>query len=76
MCFTPCDLAPWLQPKLFVLAATSNASTCPSLISATPTPWNVWIPGIPEAQFWTIQGIVEELPGTLRVTNALLLDIR
>ena len=75
MCFVPEPLAPG-TPGLYTLAS-SYAGGTGGIVSGGVTPWTLtYPPGLPVAGLSiTTQAVVESQPGTLRVSNAVKLDV-
>lgn len=74
MAFPPCILLPSQQPALFTLANNFPLGPCGSLIPSNPAPW--WSPAISIPDPFTIQGLIEETPGVVRTTNAIIVEAR
>ncbi len=62
-------------PGAFVLTNSVDPSL-QQLIPSTPTPWSSSNAGLPFPFEFTFQGIIESAPGTLAVSNAVVLRIQ
>ena len=78
MMFTLCPMAPAFQPQLFSFATSTTIPLgCGPLFWATPTPWTS--PPGPAIFFpltITLQGVIEEAPGVLVPTNAIVYELK
>ena len=60
---------------LFVLANSFGPDAF-AVFPATPTPWSApTVPGLPFPFQFTLQGVMEETPGVIRTSNAVLTNI-
>jgi hypothetical protein len=74
--FPPCSLMPG-APGLFTVANCLFADPCGTLVPATFAPWTLALPaGIPAPIDCTLQGVIEEAPGSYAVLNAINLVIQ
>ena len=71
MAFVPPPLAPW-DPRMFLLADSSGAG----VLAAHPAPWlRVFPNGLPGPVAVTFQGLIAEDPLSIRMTNAVIMNI-
>ncbi len=75
--FIPCPVIPALEPVTFVFAASIPLGTCTPIYPWGPAPWSS---GPGPAIFFplkiTFQGVVEETPGTYKVTNGIVWEMK
>jgi len=78
MVFSPCDLAPSLQPILFTLAASVSGLSCAPIASTSPAPWSSPAWSLPFPVTFTLQGLIVDTPlGTsLASTNAIRVRVQ
>jgi hypothetical protein len=71
MAFFPPPLAPW-DTRIFIL----SDSTGGGVLSAHPAPWlRVFPNGLPGPVSVTFQGLIAEDPLSIRMTNAVIMNI-
>ncbi|MEE9394956.1 MAG: VCBS repeat-containing protein [Planctomycetota bacterium] len=75
MAFPPCALLPSAEPTLFVVADTIGGMACTPLVVASPAPWSVLAGGIAFSASYTLQAVIEEQPGQLKVSNGILIRV-
>lgn len=77
MAFVPCPIFPSGQPLVFTLANNFGVDPCGALVTSSPAPWTPpSFGGIPFPIDFTLQGLIEEGPGTIRVTNGIVVRVQ
>ena len=75
---TLCFPAPQLNPSypgLFTL--TNNFGPEPGqLVGSNPAPWSFTAAGLPFAFQFTLQGVIQQDPGTVRVMNGVIVNVQ
>lgn len=72
LCFPPPQLDPGF-PGTFTL--TNNFGPDAQLMGSSPTPWTFTAPGLPFPFQFTLQGLIQQDPGTVRVTNGIIVSV-
>ena len=74
LCFPAPQLFP-ATPGLFTL--TNNFGPEPGqLVGSNPAPWSFTAAGLPFAFQFTLQGVIQQDPGTVRVMNGVIVNVQ
>ena len=73
----PCPMAPSFEPILFVLTDNFPTGVCTPILPSNPTPWTSGAQaGIPFPIKITLQGIIDNGPHGIAVTNGVILEVQ